>query len=65
MIDLKEIFGDEIPMHKKKLAEIIIMLLQAYRDDSGLLETEAKQIKETLEKAIKKAKEQKNIRVYI
>lgn len=65
MIELKEIFGDEIPQHKKKLAEIIIMLLQAYRDDSGLLETEAKQIKEVLEKAIEKAKEQKNIKVYI
>lgn len=56
---IQEMLG-KIPKNKKELASIIIILLQAYRDDSPLLETELKEIKKFVDNALKEI-EQKGL----
>ncbi len=63
-INFKELFG-EIPNYKKRLAEVIIILLQAYRDDNGLLETELKYLKTIIDESLEKLKKENKIKTFL
>lgn len=63
-INFKEILG-EIPPYKKRLAEVIVILLQAYRDDNGLLETELKYLKTIIDESLEKLKKENKMKTFL